>query len=92
MCLEEKVRRQGEVCGPSHFSREADAGGGGDAVEPELGISSPDLGSSVTQSFSVASQESIPCACVLSHVQLFTTRGSIARQVLLSMGFSRQKY
>ena len=32
------------------------------------------------------------CACVLSRVQLFATLWTIARQVPLSMGFSRQVY
>ena len=37
----------------------------------------------------------ILCACMLSHfsrVQLFVTLWTIARQVSLSMGFSRQEY
>ena len=32
------------------------------------------------------------CARLLSHVQLFATPGTVARQVPLSMGFSRQEY
>ena len=32
------------------------------------------------------------CAKFLSHVQLFVTPWTIARQVPLSMGFSRQEY
>ena len=35
---------------------------------------------------------SIPYVCVLSCFQLFTTLCTIARQVPLSMGFSRQEY
>ena len=31
-------------------------------------------------------------ACVLSHVQLFATPWTVARQAPLSMGFLRQKY
>ena len=31
-------------------------------------------------------------ACVLSHVQLFATLWTVAHQVPLSMGFSRQEY
>ena len=31
-------------------------------------------------------------ACVLSHVQLFVTPWTVARQALLSMGFPRQEY
>ena len=31
-------------------------------------------------------------ACMLSHVQLFTMLGTVARQALLSMEFSRQEY
>ena len=32
------------------------------------------------------------CACVLSHVQLFVTPGTVAHQAPLSMGFSSQEY
>ena len=32
------------------------------------------------------------CVCVLSHVQLFVTSWTVARQAPLSMGFSRQEY
>ena len=32
------------------------------------------------------------CVCVLSHVQLFVTSWTVARQALLSMGFFRQEY
>ena len=32
------------------------------------------------------------CVCVLSHVQLFGTPWTVARQAPLSMGFSRQEY
>ena len=32
------------------------------------------------------------CACVLSPVQLFATLWTVAHQVPLSMGFSRQEY
>ena len=32
------------------------------------------------------------CVCVLSHIQLFATPGTVARQVALSMEFSRQEY
>ena len=32
------------------------------------------------------------CACVLSRVQLFATPWTVALQVPLSMGFSRQEY
>ena len=32
------------------------------------------------------------CMCVLSHVQLFATPGTVACQALLSVDFSRQEY
>ena len=32
------------------------------------------------------------CTQLLSHVQLFATPGTVARQASLSMGFSRQEY
>ena len=32
------------------------------------------------------------CVCVLSHVQLFVTSWTVARQASLFMGFSRQEY
>ena len=32
------------------------------------------------------------CVCVFSHVQLFATPWTVAHQVPLSMGFSRQEY
>ena len=32
------------------------------------------------------------CACTLGHVRLFVTPWAVARQALLSMGFSRQEY
>ena len=32
------------------------------------------------------------CVGVLSHIQLFATPGTVARQVALSMEFSRQEY
>ena len=32
------------------------------------------------------------CGCVLSHVQLFATPPTVARQAPLSMGFSQQEY
>ena len=32
------------------------------------------------------------CMCVLSHVQLFATPGTVAAQAPLSMGFSRQEF
>ena len=32
------------------------------------------------------------CVCVLSHVQLFVTSWTVARQAPLSTGFSRQEY
>ena len=32
------------------------------------------------------------CVCVLSHVQLFATPWTVACQIPLSMGFSRQEY
>ena len=35
------------------------------------------------------------CSCMLSHfshVQFFATLGTVARQTLLSMGFSKQEY
>ena len=32
------------------------------------------------------------CTCLFSHVQLFVTPWSVARQAPLSMGFSRQEY
>ena len=41
-----------------------------------------------------ANLEDIDCVCVksLSHVQLFETPWTVARQAPLSMGFSRQEY
>ena len=32
------------------------------------------------------------CVCVLSHIRLFETPGTVARQAPLSMGISRQEY
>ena len=32
------------------------------------------------------------CVCMLSHVRLFVTPWTVAHQVPLSMGFSRQEY
>ena len=34
----------------------------------------------------------VPCAQLLSHVQLFMTLWNVARQASLSVGFSRQEY
>ena len=40
----------------------------------------------------VESSELVLRACLLSHVQLFATPWTVARQVPLSMGLARQEY
>jgi len=39
-----------------------------------------------------AQHGNLQCVCALSHVQLFATLWTVARQAPLSMGFSRQDY
>ena len=38
------------------------------------------------------STDFLPCACLLSHIQLFATLWTVAHQASLSMEFSRQEY